>query len=568
MWKLLRNLLLAGALFAGVLKLMAWYEVGRDAQRVAAALGPSVQLTYDSLSAGLNGNVTLSNVALTLKRDHAAETYRADRVVFESPNVFWLLKHALLAEDTWPAHFGVASQGLKLPASAHIDPHWFDPATLVPFENAGCAAAAFSIADFRKMDVSPGETRQHGEFRYDAEGKTLEATLIFVAAETASVTLGADVRQFEPKVLRSEEALRGLHFGQLSVQYDDPGFLRRRNSFCAQRAGIPAAAFIDQHVLAVREMLQQHGVEASAEILKLYRRLVENGGRASLLSLPSGNFAAGTWFSAAPDDLLRQLNVTARYNDTPPVMFRLSFAAPPTSENGAEAESPVAAAAPGPLPSASSVSPAASPSPPVATLQSATVQSATMPAPARTTPTSAPPPAPPPASVKLGNTAAPASAVPLTASPAKPETPPVASKAPSKSGLGNGLEEVDRAEARLPPPPTKRTAPAPELIASEPPPPPGSTLALVWKPTVERLPAAVPERADYEVIEFGALKGHTGRFVRLVTDGGKKVEGYVVSVDEAEVELRINAGGGSARFLVPKTRIHEVRLVRRSSPPA
>jgi hypothetical protein len=567
MWKLLRNLLLAGVLAAGVVKLLAWYEVGQDAQRLSTALGPAAQLSYGSISAALNGNVTLSNVSVVFKRGAGAETFRADRVVFESPNVFWLLKHAFFAQDSWPAHFGIAVQGLKLPSTVHVDSHWFDPATFVPFQNAGCAATAFSAADFRKMEISPGETRQHGEFRYEAEGKSLDATLIFVAPETASITIAADLRSFEPKMLRSEEALRNLHVAQLSVQYDDPGFLKRRNAFCAQRAGSALPQFIEQHIAAVQEMLQQQGVEPSTEVLKLYRRLVENGGHASVLSLPSGSFAAGAWFTAAPEDILRQLNVTARYGDTPPVMFRLSFPAPaPSDSGGAVAEtSNVPAAAPA-SPTVTAPTEVSSPAPAPPPSGVTAVQSATQPsAPSNNTP--APAVAVSTARSPRPETALPAPTPVAAASPSKPE--PVATATRSSAPTGNGLEEFDRAAAKLaPPPPRLPSAPPAELLPSEAPPPPNSTLALVWKPTIERLPAAVAERPDYDVIDFAALKAHSGQFVRLVTEGGKKVEGYVVSADEAAVELRVNEGGGSVRFSIPKTRIQQIRLVRRGNPPA
>ena len=567
MWKLLRNLLLAGVLFAGIVKLLAWYEVGRDAQRLTALLSPTAQLTYDGISTALNGDVTLSNVALAFRHEGTVETYRAERVVFESPNVFWLLRHALLAEDSWPARFGIASQGLKLPATMHVDPHWFDPASLVPFENAGCAAAAFSAADFRKMGVNPGDTRQHGEFRYDADGKTLETTVIFIAPEIASVTLSADLRQFEAKSLRSEEALRNLRFGQLSIRYDDAGFLKRRNAFCAQRAGVDTRVFVEQHMTAVRDLLLLHGVEPGSEVLKLYRRLVEEGGRASLLSLPGSNFAMGSWFNATPDDLLRQLNVTARYGDAPPVMVRLTFAAPAPTDGDTSAES---AGTPGPTsvtpPSAPVAVPTPTPPPPPSAItQPATVQSATVPASSPSTGPSLP--APMTTTTRNSGVARePATPVASVVAP-KPSAPTLVPGSETTRN-GNGLEDIDRAEAKLAPPPKRSAPPASELLPSQPPPPAGSTLALVWKPTIERLPAAAPERRDYEVIEFAALNSQAGRFVRLVTDGGKKVEGYVVAADEAEVELRVSEGGGSARFVVPKARIREVQLIRRSSPPA
>jgi hypothetical protein len=156
---------------------------------------------------------------------------------------------------------------------------------------------------------------------------------------------------------------------------------------------------------------------------------------------------------------------------------------------------------------------------------------------------------------------------------ADPPPKTVSSPPPPNGGhprTANGLEEIDRAEARLPPPP-KRQPSAPEFLPSQPPPAEGSTLALVWKPTIERLPAAAPERHDYDVVEFASLKGYNGRYVRLITEGGKKVEGYVVTADESDVQLRVSgsvSGGGDALFTVPKARIQQIQLVRRSLPPA
>lgn len=70
MLKLLRNLALAAILLAGALKLLAWYAVGQDAQRVAAALSPYALVKYDAISAGLDGSVSLSGVSVTPAGTH------------------------------------------------------------------------------------------------------------------------------------------------------------------------------------------------------------------------------------------------------------------------------------------------------------------------------------------------------------------------------------------------------------------------------------------------------------------------------------------------------------------
>jgi len=587
MWKLLRNLLLAGVLVAGALKLLAWYEVGQDAERISVALAPYAQVHYDSVSAGLDGNVTFVNLSAAVKRDKGSDTYGAERVVIETPGIFWLLKHSLMHDNSLPAHFGVSVQGLKIPPNRWLDARWFNPATLVPFETIGCAAANLSPADYRKMDVSVGDVREHGEFRYDSDARTLDATVTLATAGIATLTLEGALRPFDPKMLQSGEAARKIHIEQLAFNYSDAGYFKRRNQFCSQRGNIPQSQFVEQHLSAVQELLQQHGVEPGPEVLKLYRRLVENGGQASILSLPNSGFVAGAWLSSTPEDLLRQMNVTARYGDAPPVMFRLNFPAPPQPVEAATAVADAAPAVAAPaLPSAPSTNSAAPPSPdaavPIKTIASATA------APSAST---APPVTPVPAPVSPPNVkpvAAPAQDQgPALTAVTPPATKPLSSAsdarladtqvktvspAPSVAPpaySGNGLEEFDKAAAKLAPLPPRKPGKNPDFEPSTPPPPPGSTLALVWKPTIERLPATAPEHRDYDVIDFAALKNQHGRFVRLITEGGKKVEGYVVTADESDVQLGIRSGGGNAAQLtVPKARIQEIQLVHRSSPPA
>ena len=66
------------------------------------------------------------------------------------------------------------------------------------------------------------------------------------------------------------------------------------------------------------------------------------------------------------------------------------------------------------------------------------------------------------------------------------------------------------------------------IPASAPPPPADSTAALVWRaPTIERLPEKTPQTSDYVSIPAGSLGAYRGARVRLLTAGGKLVEGRV-----------------------------------------
>jgi hypothetical protein len=552
MWKLLRNLLLTAILLAGVLKLLAWYEVGQDAQRITAALAPYAEIHYDSLSAGLDGNVSLGGVNVTVKRGTARDAYHAAAVVLESPGVFWLLKHALFNDNGLPSRFGVSVTGLKLPATPWLDPQWLNTSTVVPFESMGCGAALVP-ADYGKMGVSLGEARQRLDYRYDADSKTLDLTLTMSSPGTARLALEAEAHPFDPK---ASVVLDKLHVDQLSLDYADLGYLQRRNRFCGQRTNIGPGQFAEQHVEAVQALLQQHGIQPGSELVKLYRHLVENGGRASILSLPSSGFVVGTGLTLAPEDLLRQLNVTARYEDTPPVMFRLGFVASADAEGLAAASDP---ATPASAVAVAAVA-AATTTPPASTTAGSS-SAATRPGSTAATPAVSGQAAEL-AHASGDKTDARANPTPKPAT-ATPPSPPAHPREPNL-----GMSELDRAEARLPPPPkpmSSRTAP--DFLPSSPAPPPGSTLALVWKPTIERLATPAPEYRDYDIIEYARLRDEQGRRVRLITEGGKKVEGYVIAADDLGVEIRVNGGGGGAQFVVPKTRIREVQLMHRLLPP-
>jgi len=86
---------------------------------------------------------------------------------------------------------------------------------------------------------------------------------------------------------------------------------------------------------------------------------------------------------------------------------------------------------------------------------------------------------------------------------------------------------------------------------------------LVWKSEIDRLDKPAPAPLDYDVVEYQALlSGYVGRFVRLRTATGKKVEGTVINVDATTLGLHVKKPGGSADLQVPRSVIVEIRVPR------
>jgi hypothetical protein len=161
-------------------------------------------------------------------------------------------------------------------------------------------------------------------------------------------------------------------------------------------------------------------------------------------------------------------------------------------------------------------------------------------------------------------------AAPATAAPLPSALKPVPEKATAPLANPKPEDYLDRAEAKLLPPKIVAPVAAPPLkpetpdaaIATSGPSPSSSTQALVWKPgIVEDLPESAPLRKDYTIVEFSSLPQLAGRHVRLITLGGKQIEGFVASADDHGMQLRIDRGGGNAVIAISRGGIAQVQLL-------
>ena len=77
---------------------------------------------------------------------------------------------------------------------------------------------------------------------------------------------------------------------------------------------------------------------------------------------------------------------------------------------------------------------------------------------------------------------------------------------------------------------------------------------------LETLPDVENPERNYDVVDYARLGSLLGRYVQVVTEGGKKIGGRVLGVDETGVRLQVNREGGTVTFVVVKTRVQEIRL--------
>jgi hypothetical protein len=559
MWKSLRIGALAALVALGTLKLAQHVAATASVERLAAALAPSLGLSYGDVGGALDGRVVLDAPRLEVRSGPArGAVLTAVRATIEPHGMFALLRRALGGASVVPAALDIHLEGASLTHEAlarYAREGWFGPTSLVPFESIGCdPVMTFSPRDYARMGVATRPREDDLRYSYDAATRTLRTDLVSTAPPFSTITAHLDLSGFEPRAwLGNERAERATRIEQFSLTYLDGGYLAQRNRFCAQLTGTDAAGYAKRHLAAVEAFLEARGVTPDDSVGALYRKLVAEGGSAELSSLPETTFVPADFASYAPDDLLRQLNVTLRRNTAQPILLRLGFAAPVAEPANAPPADATAVAA---VDDQSEMAPAAAASSPEPEAATASVAAELPPALLQ------PELAPPSESLPLMSVAN-AAALPLSEISPKPQPAPaeeilaVATAEPEPEPAWNGTiarhPAIDPREAIGP------------IPASAPPPPAGTSAALVWRaPTIERLAEKPPEVSSYVSVPVASLGAYRGERVRLMTAGGKAIEGRVRGVEGADVLLGIVRDGGSALLRIPQSGIRDAR-VRRSA---
>jgi hypothetical protein len=558
MWKSLRIGALAALAAVGALKLAQHLAADSQAQRIAGALAPSLRLSYADVGGALDGRVILESPRLEVLAGPAkGAVVRATRATIEPPGTFWLLQRIVMADASVPRALDIRLEGTSFSQEAvdrYAHEGWFGTTSLVPFETLGCEpVTAFSPRDYTRMGMATYPREDQLRYAYDADAHTLRADLTATAAPFSTITAHLDLSAFEPGAwFGNARAAKAERVDQFALTWLDGGYLARRNRFCAQLTGSDALTYADRHLAAVKSFLEARGIVPGEDVANLYRKLVAEGGSAEISSLPEAAFVPADFAEYEPEDLLRQLNVTLRRNTAPPILMRLAFTAP-----AQPADADIAAAL------ASITPPAASAS--AETTAGASNESSD--------------------GVDMGPEYELPAAV-VRAEPSRGEGRPLLSAANAAA-----LPVVESPSAPMPPPPPgeviavatpEETAPAwtiathpsvdprdalEAIPASAPPPPPDSTAALVWRaPTIERLAERAVQPSPYVAIAPSSLGANIGARVRLLTAGGKRVEGRLKRLDGSDVVVLVLRDGGSAEMRIPAAGIRGAEVRRPVSP--
>jgi hypothetical protein len=557
MWKLLRNLLLWGLVLGIGLKLALWTAAQQQAQWLADSVAKWGVLSWSGAGGTFAGDIRLSGVSFQPRADFGLGAISAASLTVRTPGVLWLLRRAITRDTSVPEQLGLSLRDASLPGLDKLagggEMPWFGARSLVPFETFACGASRrLDMRDYVSMRIQPALPRLDFDYRLDEDGE-LGAGLEVYNAPFATVRLRVELRHFSAQLLDSAAAREALRIASVDLQYRDDGYLDRRNQFCARQTGVDVNGYVERHIAELQERLKAEHMVPAEGVVEIYRSLLLHSGELKLLSLPREDIAPAQYDTYDPEEVLRWLNLTARHNDAPPVLFKLFFLAEPVQAlagiDRALVHDPLAE----PEPETVVVRPEENPVLATTTGTTQSAEPASKPAPR---PTDTPAPA---MTDLLPEAPAAQASTPVTAA-RLPDPPPLRTAPPAEPAADGAVVATPQRRSNI--------VLDPRLVGvpSAPPPPPGSTAALVWKgPRIDRLPEnKTAERPrPFAVIGYEGLSGQIGQRVVVITNAGKEIDGKVSAVDGEGVTLQVNRETGQARLQVERKRILEIRVPRK-----
>lgn len=285
-------------------------------QRAAAAIAEfsrhlpgGIQMAYDSLSADLDGRVTMHQVALMPAAGVGGAT--VETVTFHSPDAGYLFGAArTLSEGVFPQTGAITLKGMKLSLSP-VNIPLIDSAladSLSAYDGVSellmaCGGhAPLSLQQLYEMGVP--RLQADGQIRYQfkptqhAVDLSLHVALQQLFSLQADILMDSDAPEMSAYMF--EHYMGGLRQAKLS--YQDDGYHRQRNRYCASLDDDIPEQYMKMHRDRVASRLRSLGWQIEPASVFAYQRVMSERGAFQLQLLPDGSVPVGQLQSQSLQD--------------------------------------------------------------------------------------------------------------------------------------------------------------------------------------------------------------------------------------------------------------------------
>ncbi|AVP97836.1 hypothetical protein C7S18_11785 [Ahniella affigens] len=254
---------------------------------------------YGEVDYDLKGRFVVNAVSLEPDSSDSDATIRVQKIEAEAPGLAWLVRTQLpninfkgartprrlfLGTDPLPKadRFVIRFNGIDWGAYGSefvlTDIDWIGPYSGALFEAAGCERDwwwhADDFADFLRLSTPSGNIEVQFEVLSDTE---LRSRVLIGDAETSQAIIDRrfkleDAHNFlnaDPESWRTIE---------VRWAFTDKGFIKARNRYCAEQAGISEPEFLERHLRSVERILQTNGQRWTDDVKNTYRRYATGQG--------------------------------------------------------------------------------------------------------------------------------------------------------------------------------------------------------------------------------------------------------------------------------------------------
>lgn len=299
-----------------ILYAVLWWRVDAAVRQTLDQARGVVDATHAGTRVGINGDVILKRLRLVPRLGGDAFTLRAERLVVQTPGLWWLFRTSLFGMPREvPSRLGLVLEEyyVDMPPRATGE-QWLGSLSGMPFDTAGCQREGWMREDLREMGLSPGAS----DMSLRLERRGAEGLGIHYHASTPGVGGARATMQFavDPRVVQSPELMMGARIEEVRWVFSDEGFIAARNRHCANRHRMSEPEFVQRHVEAVRRLFaSQFRLEPGAAVTQAYAQFAGEGGEMELSLRPNGGMPlmqAAQMSQETPASFLTRMNAMLR----------------------------------------------------------------------------------------------------------------------------------------------------------------------------------------------------------------------------------------------------------------
>lgn len=293
-------------------KLYIQYKVANDLDSVLAQVRPFADVTYDSVTASMNGELSIDGVTVVLPQ--FKDPIELDALTFETPGFFFLLGlRGDYQELEFPEHLGVTFEGLRAPLDADYLQRFETLALTAQGQAAPTAAeacttsAGASLAVLRSVGYTDMVMDMRFAFRRTADDLDLEMSMhtedmydIDVTAKLAGVSdPSALARGTRPKLIEAR------------LDYTDRSLNAKMMKECTEVHGVPHEQIVAAQLEELQNTAKAYGMELDDMILEPYSEFIAGKERFTLTAKPLRPVDLTQLALYKPSDVPNLLNLMA-----------------------------------------------------------------------------------------------------------------------------------------------------------------------------------------------------------------------------------------------------------------